>query len=92
MFLSALSFFFVYVLFFSAATFKLFLLTVGFIFFIFCTTLLLTTNALTAIFSHHTLVYKFDFLNLTYSLLLDGITLYFILLTLLLLIVCTLLA
>ena len=92
MLLSALSFFFVYVLFFSAATFKLFLLTVGFVFFIFCTTLLLTTNALTAVFSHHTLVYKFDFLNLTYSLLLDGITLYFILLTLLLLIVCTLLA
>lgn len=84
------AFLLMYVMFFSASIFKLFLLAIGFIFFLCITYFLLTSNILVTIFSDSIIIYKFKILNLTYSLLFDGVTLYFMLLTLLLFVVCIL--
>lgn len=91
MFLSFLLFVFTYVFFLSAAAFKLFLLTFSLFAFLVATHFIVTVTTLTSLFSQHITLYQFDFLNLSYSLLFDGITLYFILLTLLLFILCILL-
>lgn len=85
-------FLFVYAMFFSAAFFRLFLLFVGFCSFLFMVEYLLTSNTLSLVFDHYCLVYKFGWINLNYLLLFDSITLYFILLTLLLFVLCILLA
>lgn len=53
---------------------------------------LLHLNTLVSIFSYAQLLYKFNFLNLTYLVLVDGISIYFISLTTLLFIVCVLVA
>lgn len=92
MFTSGLIFLFIYTMFFSAAFFRLFLLFVGFFSFLFMLECLLTSNTLSLMFDHYYLIYKLEWINLSYLLLFDSITLYFILLTLLLFIVCILLA
>lgn len=88
----SLIFLFVYAMFFSAVFFRLFLLSVGFVSFLFMVEYLLTSNTLSLVFDHHHIVYKFEWINLNYLLLFDSITLYFILLTLLLFVLCILLA
>jgi proton-translocating NADH-quinone oxidoreductase chain M len=90
--LALIFFFTLYLLFFSAATFKLFMLFLGFFVFLFSVFLLLTTNTLLTIFSGYIISYKFEVLNLTYFLFFDGISLYFVLLTVLLYVISVLLA
>lgn len=92
MFVAFFLFVFLYVMFFSAAFFRLFLLFVSFGFFLLALTYLLTSNTLGSLFDHYYLIYKFEWVNLDYLLLIDNVALYFILLTLLLFIVCILLA
>lgn len=91
LFVTAL-FFLIYCLFFSATAFRLFTLTFSVALFVFTTHLLITTSTLTTLFSHYIVIHKFEFLGLSYALLLDCITLYFLLLTFLLFIICVLLA
>lgn len=91
MLLSGLFFLSIFSFFLSATSFKLLLLFGAFFSFLITTHLLITVSTLSTLFNHYILIYKFEFLNLSYSLLFDGITLYFILLTLLLFIICILL-
>lgn len=91
MFFSAIFFLYIYILYFSASAFRVFLLIAGFLSLLATVHLLVTTNALVTLFSHSAVIYKFEFLNISFVWLLDGITLYFIFLTALLFIVCILL-
>jgi len=78
-------------MFFSAAFFQLFLLFAGAFCFLFILEYLLTSNTLSLVFDHYYLIYKFEWISLSYLLVFDSITLYFTLLTLLLFILCVLL-
>jgi len=85
-------FFCVYFIFFSATAFRLFLLFLGFVGLVSTFFMLLHLSTLISIFNYAALGYKFEFLNLAYLFLIDGISIYFILLTILLFIVCVLVA
>ena len=91
MIFASLLFFFFYTLFFSATLFRLLLLLVSFFFLILTLQFLLLNNSLFSIYDFYLLVYKFNLLGLTYLLLFDNISMYFILLTLLLFLICILL-
>lgn len=54
--------------------------------------MLFYSNTLSSVFSLSLFVYKLELLNLTYMFLIDGISIYFLLLTLLLFIICVLIA
>lgn len=77
--------------FFSASFFRVLLLFLGFICFTLFLQLLLNANTLFTTFDYYMLVYDFKFLNVAYMLSFDSVTLYFVLLTLLLFLVCILL-
>lgn len=81
-----------YFLFFSVTAFRLFLLFLGFIGLIYSLLLILHLSTLVSIFNYASAGYKFEFLSLTYLFLVDGISIYFILLTVLLFILCVLVA
>jgi len=68
------------------------MLFLAFLFLIVTLQLTLSTNSLLTVFDYYVSLYQFKFINLNYVLAFDGLTLYFILLTVLLFIVCLLLA
>lgn len=92
MILLLFSFFSLFLMFFSSALFKLYTLFLAFLFLGVALQLTLSTNSLLTVFDYYVSLYQFKFINLNYVLAFDGLTLYFILLTLLLFIVCLLLA
>lgn len=92
MWLSLFSFLSIYMFFFSFAFFKLFILVFSFLFFILFLQLLLSISTLSTIFDFYFLIYEFRFVNLTYLVAFDSITLYFTLLSILLILLCVLLA
>jgi len=92
MILLVFSFLSLFLMFFSSALFKLYMLFLAFLFLIVTLQLTLSTNSLLTVFDYYVSLYQFKFINLNYVLAFDGLTLYFILLTVLLFIVCLLLA
>lgn len=82
----------VFLMFFSLVLFKLYTLFLAFLLLLVALQLVINSNSLLTVFDYYINVYKFEFINLNYVLAFDGITLYFILLTALLFIVCLLLA
>lgn len=92
MLLSSILFFFIYLVFFSASVLRLFLLFLGSLGFLAALFSLFYANTLSAIFTTSIFIYKLEAVNLTYMFLIDGISAYFLLLTLLLFIICVLIA
>lgn len=92
MLVAAFFFFVFYVIFFSTGAFRLFLLFLGGCSSLAVLVMLFYSNTLSALFSYSAFLYKFEALNITYIFLLDGISLYFLLLTAVLFLLCTLIA
>jgi NADH:ubiquinone oxidoreductase subunit 4 (subunit M) len=86
------SFLSLFLMFFSSMLFKLYTLFLAFLVLIVALQFTLSTNSLLTVFDYYISLYQFKFINLNYVLAFDGLTLYFILLTVLLFIVCILLA
>lgn len=79
-------------LFASSVLYKLYALFLAFMVLIVTLQLLIGANSLLTVFDYYVSIYRFDFININYTLAFDGLTLYFVFLTALLLIVCLLLA
>lgn len=92
MFLVSLGFCTCFLIFFSTTLFKLYTLFIAFLALVISLQIIINANSLLTAFDYYAQLYRFEFINIEYTLAFDSITLYFVLLTVLLFIVCVLLA
>jgi NADH:ubiquinone oxidoreductase subunit 4 (subunit M) len=92
MFLIAISFCTCFLIFFSTTLFKLYTLFIAFLALLVLLQVTLNANSLLTVFDYSAQLYRFEFINVEYTLAFDSVTLFFLLLTVLLFIVCLLLA
>jgi proton-translocating NADH-quinone oxidoreductase, chain M len=89
--LLAILFFSIYFFFLSTFYFKMLLLFFSFFCLVIFLIFLLSINTTLSLFNLYSFSYKFDFFNFTYCFLMDSLSLYFIILTVFLFIICILL-